>query len=188
MSRINRVKQACCAMNGMKKMFNERWFGPMNYLYMVKNVKWKLNTRFLWKKKQARYRKKLFSVFSALKPRTCFIVQHHEHLCFACSFIDHYEHIYSFADPCEHCRAILFGKPMFDLYRWVRCRIGYSPDSKFSKTRSIFCFLSIEFEILWVEANNYWKWGCEFTKKPEMAGNVLIGVCSLLSDNYNIGY
>ena len=25
MSKINGVKQACCIMNGMKKMFNERW-------------------------------------------------------------------------------------------------------------------------------------------------------------------
>ena len=36
MSKINGVKQACCVMDGMKKMFNERWSGSMNYLYMVK--------------------------------------------------------------------------------------------------------------------------------------------------------
>ena len=34
MSKINGVKQVCCAMNDMKKMFNERWSGSMNYLYM----------------------------------------------------------------------------------------------------------------------------------------------------------
>ena len=32
MSKVNGMKQVCCVMNGMKKMFNERWYGSMNYL------------------------------------------------------------------------------------------------------------------------------------------------------------
>ena len=55
MSKINGVKKACCTMDGMKFMFNERWSGSMNYLYMVKKIKSKLNMKFLWEKKQARY-------------------------------------------------------------------------------------------------------------------------------------
>ena len=39
MSRINGVKQACYIMNGMKKMFNERWSGSMNYLNTVEMYK-----------------------------------------------------------------------------------------------------------------------------------------------------
>ena len=38
MSRINRVKQACCIMDGIKMMFNERWFGSINYLLLRPDV------------------------------------------------------------------------------------------------------------------------------------------------------
>ena len=47
MSKTNRMKQVCCAMDGIKKMFNERWSGSMNYLYMEKKI---LNTKFFLKK------------------------------------------------------------------------------------------------------------------------------------------
>ena len=75
------------------------------------------------KRKLARYinnKKFLFSVLSARAPRTCFTCsspEHCEYPRFACSFIDHHEHTCSFADHPEHRRVILFGNPMFDLYR-----------------------------------------------------------------------
>ena len=43
--------------------------------------------------------------------------EHRERPCFACSFIDHHEHIYSLADHREHYRTILFDNPIFDLFR-----------------------------------------------------------------------
>ena len=75
------------------------------------------------KKRLARYinnKKKLFNVFSVRASRTCFcysLPEHRDHFCFVCLFIDHHEHICSFADHHKHCCVILFGNPMFDLYR-----------------------------------------------------------------------
>ena len=36
MSKINNMKQICCAMSGMREMFSKLWFGSMNYVYMAK--------------------------------------------------------------------------------------------------------------------------------------------------------
>ena len=75
------------------------------------------------KGKLARYinnKKLLFSVLSVRASRACFICsspEHCEHPRSACSFTDHYEHTRSLADHPEHRRVILFGNPMFDLYR-----------------------------------------------------------------------
>ena len=45
-------------MDGMKMIFNERWSGSMNYLYMVKKVK-EIEHEVFMKKKVARYIKEI---------------------------------------------------------------------------------------------------------------------------------